>query len=278
MISSSDSSAAARPTSGRAPAPRPWVTPTPIWMRRSALRLRQRLRVGVADDEIDAFEVRADHVVDGVAAGAADAEHGDARLATPVLLRASFRFSVIAPISPRDAPSALTVSHVREPAFDGMLKLLTNPADPSGRTGRSNSSVSARPRRGIFGALGQSEMNQAGRRREGRSRRRFGKALETRAAGRCEPVCRESAPASSRMPGSGERRRSARRGGRRSCRSPKLSSRSRTSSKVSSSRGGMMPTSSDFGTWFGVAVIVLADLRHGDQSRARRSTRRCALP
>ena len=44
------------------------------------LRHRQRLRVGVGDDEVDALEARRDHVVDRVAAGAADAENGDARL------------------------------------------------------------------------------------------------------------------------------------------------------------------------------------------------------
>ena len=43
-------------------------------------RHRQRLGVGVGDDEIDALEARVDHVVDGVAARAADAEHGDPRL------------------------------------------------------------------------------------------------------------------------------------------------------------------------------------------------------
>ena len=40
----------------------------------------ERLGVGVGDDEIDALEPGADHVVDGVAAGAADPEHGDPRL------------------------------------------------------------------------------------------------------------------------------------------------------------------------------------------------------
>ena len=35
-ISSLASSAAARPMSGREPAPRPWVIPTPSWMRASA--------------------------------------------------------------------------------------------------------------------------------------------------------------------------------------------------------------------------------------------------
>ena len=47
-----------------------------------ALRLRhgQRLRVGVGDDEIDPLQPGGDHVVDGIAAGAADAEDGDPRL------------------------------------------------------------------------------------------------------------------------------------------------------------------------------------------------------
>ena len=44
------------------------------------LRHRERLRVGVGDDEIDPLQPGGDHVVDGVAAGAADAEHGDPRL------------------------------------------------------------------------------------------------------------------------------------------------------------------------------------------------------
>ena len=47
---------------------------------RSALRHGQRLRVGVGDDEVDALQPGRDHVVDGVAAGAADTEHGDPRL------------------------------------------------------------------------------------------------------------------------------------------------------------------------------------------------------
>ena len=47
---------------------------------RCGLRHGQRLRVGVGDDEVDALKSGGDHVVDGIAAGAADAEHGDARL------------------------------------------------------------------------------------------------------------------------------------------------------------------------------------------------------
>jgi hypothetical protein len=44
-----------------------------------AVRARQRLRVGVGDDELDALETAFDHVVDGIAAGTADTEYGDAR-------------------------------------------------------------------------------------------------------------------------------------------------------------------------------------------------------
>jgi hypothetical protein len=43
-------------------------------------RARERLGVGVGDDELDAPETRRNHVVDGVAAGSADTEYGDARL------------------------------------------------------------------------------------------------------------------------------------------------------------------------------------------------------
>jgi len=54
--------------------PRPWVTALPSWMRRVAERLGERLGLGVADDEFDALEIGADHVVDRIAAGAADAD------------------------------------------------------------------------------------------------------------------------------------------------------------------------------------------------------------
>ncbi len=44
----------------------------------AGLGLGQGLGVGVGDDEFDAFQPGFDHVVDGIAAGAADTEHGDA--------------------------------------------------------------------------------------------------------------------------------------------------------------------------------------------------------
>ena len=44
------------------------------------LRTGERLCIGIGDDEVDAFEPRLDHVVDGIAAGAADPTDDDARL------------------------------------------------------------------------------------------------------------------------------------------------------------------------------------------------------
>ena len=38
----------------------------------------QRLRIGIGDHELDPFQVCRDHVVDGVAAGAADSDHDNA--------------------------------------------------------------------------------------------------------------------------------------------------------------------------------------------------------
>src|SRR3546814_18023676 len=49
----------------------------------------ERLRVGVGDDEIDALDARRDHVCDGIAARAADADHRDARLQLVDLRRAN---------------------------------------------------------------------------------------------------------------------------------------------------------------------------------------------
>ena len=50
-------------------------------------RLAERLRVGIRDDEFDAFERRADHVVDGVSARATDTDDGDTRLNLRLRLR-----------------------------------------------------------------------------------------------------------------------------------------------------------------------------------------------
>ena len=43
------------------------------------VRIAQRLGVGVGDDELDALDLASDHVGDGIAAGAADSDHRDAR-------------------------------------------------------------------------------------------------------------------------------------------------------------------------------------------------------
>ena len=47
----------------------------------------ERLGVGVRDNEVDAVQLAFDHVVDRIAAGAADADHGDTRLKIGLRLR-----------------------------------------------------------------------------------------------------------------------------------------------------------------------------------------------
>ena len=79
-ISSSASSAAARPTSGRAPAPSPWVMVLPSWTLRSVSQAASACASVLQDDELDPLEMRGDHVVHGIAAGAADADDRDLRL------------------------------------------------------------------------------------------------------------------------------------------------------------------------------------------------------
>jgi hypothetical protein len=41
------------------------------------LRVQQLLRIGVGDHELDPLQVHRDHVVDGIGAAAANADHGD---------------------------------------------------------------------------------------------------------------------------------------------------------------------------------------------------------
>ena len=80
MISSMHSSAAARPTSGCEPAPRPSVTCAPSWISRSDLDMVSACASVLATTNSTPFSPARDHVVDGIAAAAADAEDGDARL------------------------------------------------------------------------------------------------------------------------------------------------------------------------------------------------------
>ena len=75
MIFSVSSSAALRPTSGLAPAPSPLVSFAPSCNFHRRLRKLQRLQVGIGGDEFDAFDLGADHAIDGVAPAAAHADH-----------------------------------------------------------------------------------------------------------------------------------------------------------------------------------------------------------
>ena len=77
MILSESSSAALRPTSGLAPAPKPvGQLHAELDLHRRAGEV-QRLQIGVGDDELDAFHSGLNHAVDGVGAAAAHADHLD---------------------------------------------------------------------------------------------------------------------------------------------------------------------------------------------------------
>ena len=78
-IASIASSAAARPSSARAGAEALGHTSAHL-DDALGLGLGERLCVGSGDDEIDALKACRDHVVNSVTAGAADPEHGNARL------------------------------------------------------------------------------------------------------------------------------------------------------------------------------------------------------
>ena len=78
---SRSSSAAARPISGLAPAPRPLVISPPIAARFLRCHILQRLGVGVGADEIHALHLHVvNHVLDGVTATAANTDHLDDRI------------------------------------------------------------------------------------------------------------------------------------------------------------------------------------------------------
>ena len=102
-------------------------------------RAGQRLRVGVGDDELDALEAAVDHVVDGVAAGAADADHGDARLEfgeirnLRLMVMAAFR-SFICPLLRLDS-AHIPAMRCSEPCL--RLEIVPNPLADSGEVASS---------------------------------------------------------------------------------------------------------------------------------------------
>ena len=79
LMRSYSSRAAWRPRSGFEPEPSPRVTRVADVQGLVGRRLLQRLQVGVDRDELDALDLGLDHAVDGVDAGAADADHGQDR-------------------------------------------------------------------------------------------------------------------------------------------------------------------------------------------------------
>ena len=84
----------------------------------------------------------------------------------------------------------------------------------------------------------------ARRRRKSRPGRRLRQALHAQRAAHADPLAQDAAGQIRPGPGSGWRRRSARSAGWAGGRNPRASSRARTSSRISSTRGRMMPISS----------------------------------
>ena len=202
------------------------------------LRHGQRLGVGVGDDELDAAQAGGDHVVDGVAAAAADAEHGDAGLqfGDVRLLQidrhclSSFAFPAASPPRPPMGLSPSILETVSQP--------LTHAMQPSARSGHPETGDLLSPDGSRSSPPADRSAVRPPSRKPGPWPLRAGRPR--RAAGRCARCVRECGaplPAGRRA---GWRRRSARRACRRHCRSRTCSSRSRTSSSVSSMRARMM--------------------------------------
>ena len=164
-------------------------------MMRSAFDDGERLRVGVGDDEVDAHEARGDHVVDGVAAGAADAEHGDPRLQLPDVghfqIDASCAASSLGADSVADAAGLLPVrrtgSHRRSRfVLRAPSEAFPKPSSDAGEIAARPCSPRCRVRRGSkCSRCGELRIDeQPGRDREGRAFRCPPAARRCRAAGR----------------------------------------------------------------------------------------------
>ena len=99
----------------------------------------ERLRVGVGDDELDAVEAGRDHVVDGIAAGAADADDGDARLQVDELWKLQLDAHRVRALPPcRDEPAAFdsrlppSCPSLRETVFNHCRRARSTPPAPRG--------------------------------------------------------------------------------------------------------------------------------------------------
>ncbi len=93
MIFSESSSAARRPTSGLAPAPRPGGEAHAELQLDRRLAELERLHVGIGGDELHALHAGLDHAVDGVAAAAAHADDLDARAARGFVVKLNAHLS-----------------------------------------------------------------------------------------------------------------------------------------------------------------------------------------
>ena len=171
------------------------------------LRHGQRLGVGVGDDELDALQPCRDHVVDGVAAAAADAEDGDPRLQL-----GDVRLLQIDSHCPRPLPFLPMPPRLPDRVSPPILETVSYPL-PHARelsVGSGHPETDSRP---LWRALDARDLridHQADRRREGRALGRFRQArdAERTADATLRPRMRRAVSAGR---SAGWRRRSARR-------------------------------------------------------------------
>ena len=120
LILSYSSIAAWRPRSGLEPDPRPRVTVGADVQGHVGGALLERLQVGVDPDELDALDLRLDHAVDGVDAGAADADHANDRRADARRLAVDVRARPGVGVRGSGAVGALVAARGASSTFSGM--------------------------------------------------------------------------------------------------------------------------------------------------------------
>ena len=219
MISSSASSAAMRPISGREPAPRPRVTPTPSWMRRSASDCF--IACASVLQTMNSQPLRPERIMLLTALPPAPPTpttvmRGFSSCSSSGMLRLKVMLS-----SDRCSAFDAACPSRRRGAVFLLLEVLTDPmAEPADEAVRLLRQRAALPR--DLGAFGKGEMDEPGRRGEGRAAGRLGEACDAQRPADANLLVENERRQLARAREAGTRRRSARCGGRRSCRSPRL--------------------------------------------------------
>ena len=249
------------------------MTCTPIWMMRSAFDIVSACASVLATTKSTALQPARDHVVDGVAAGTAGPEHGDPRLQlTDVgdlqidghgclfIARASQVCDAAGRAGP---PPAAWCTSCRD--LHVSSEALAKPSsDPCEIAARSCHRVPRWPRFEVF------EMRRLAGRPAGRSPPQKPvpspppAARRCRAAVRCAPAVRESASRDRASPVSWHAPPVSTTRPRGSAANGDAASRSRTISRISSTRGLMMRTSCARETNCGALAVVVIDRRHRD--------------